>query len=267
MKNGCFFKRFSSRKVHNAYDFSNLDKAVQEKPAQAEELTVRENKKETDDSAHRIINSNHLRQALKEHTVCRKCVEKGETDIMRNVVDEFSKKLELSLGINIPDNIKQQYKEEYKSLHQKKTMPGIQLKERHCGIATSFRLNCSHLDHCYEIEPEKSCLHRTKREGKRSAAERLSWYALNNKLVLANLQNGGGCTEAATTLGFLDLPRALSIGNQGFHRIEMEIGKMLRDFAKEAMEYALMEEIKLTLEAEMREWNLSPHPKKTTYLF
>ena len=101
-----------------------------------------------------------------------------------------------------------------------------------------------------------------KKEGSRSTHEQLTWYNLNNQLVLSQLQNGAGTAEAATTLGFLDLPCVLSFGNKGFQSVEMEVGNLIRSFAEEAMEESLLEEIKLTLEAEMREWNVSPHPRK-----
>eukprot|EP00957_Ditylum_brightwellii_P046543 3531880-Ditylum_brightwellii.AAC.1 len=42
----------------------------------------------------------------------------------------------------------------------------------------------------------------------------------------------------------------------------MEVGQIICVFGEQAMDEALLEEIKLTLEDEMKEWNLSPLPRK-----
>eukprot|EP00957_Ditylum_brightwellii_P017716 1334663-Ditylum_brightwellii.AAC.1 len=48
----------------------------------------------------------------------------------------------------------------------------------------------------------------------------------------------------------------------------MEVGKIVRAFGEQAMDEALLEEIQLTLEHEMKEWNLSPLPReKKTIIF
>eukprot|EP00957_Ditylum_brightwellii_P193900 14766246-Ditylum_brightwellii.AAC.1 len=108
------------------------------------------------------------------------------------------------------------------------------------GIATAFKLQCdSHLNYCHMIEPKRSCFYGIKKEGSRSTHERLTWYNLNNQLVLSQLQNGAETAEAATTLVLLDLLCALSFGNK-----------------EEAMGGSLLEEIKLT-----------PHPRKKNHLY
>ena len=100
----------------------------------------------------------------------------------------------------------------------------MEIQEEYFGIATLHFKWHSHVKHCCAIEPKHSCFHGTKKVGKQSATKRLSWYTLKNQLVNLQLQNGCGPKEAATTLGFLDLPCALSFGNKGFCAVEMEVG-------------------------------------------
>eukprot|EP00957_Ditylum_brightwellii_P095373 7265303-Ditylum_brightwellii.AAC.1 len=83
----------------------------------------------------------------------------------------------------------------------------MEITEKHMGIAAMFE------------------------EGSRRTHERLTWYTLNNQLVLSQLQNDTGTTEAATTLD-------------------------------EAMNESLSDKVKLTLEAEMGQWNVSTNPKQ-----
>eukprot|EP00957_Ditylum_brightwellii_P119180 9091426-Ditylum_brightwellii.AAC.1 len=44
----------------------------------------------------------------------------------------------------------------------------------------------------------------------------------------------------------------------------MEVGQIIHVFGEQAMDEALLEEIKLTLEHEMKEWNLLPLPREKT---
>ena len=207
MELSSFYKRFSwERDPNEMYSFKQVTDST-DKPEETddkeEELTVRDKEatsKEKDPAAHCIININHLRQAVKDNMACRKCVKKREIDIMQNVVDELCTELEVALNISIPSNIILDFKKKYVVLDEPATMD---ISERHMGIATAFKLQCdSHLDHCHMIEPERSCFYGIKKEGSRSTHERLTWYNLNNQLVLSQLQNGAGTAEAATTLGF-----------------------------------------------------------------
>eukprot|EP00957_Ditylum_brightwellii_P013899 1048269-Ditylum_brightwellii.AAC.1 len=87
----------------------------------------------------------------------------------------------------------------------------------------------SHFDHSQVIEPEHSCLYGEKQDGKRSANKRLSWYSVNNKLVLLMMRHDRGATDTATHLAYLDLPRSSAMGNKGFDSIELDIGKVLQN--------------------------------------
>eukprot|EP00957_Ditylum_brightwellii_P056099 4252283-Ditylum_brightwellii.AAC.1 len=75
------------------------------------------------------------------------------------------------------------------------------------------------------------------------ANKRLSWYSVNNKLVLSMMQNGGGASDNATHLTFLDLPCSDAMANKGFNSIKLDIGKVFRNLAISAMDEALLEEI------------------------
>ena len=259
---------FSTKKpVDELYSFECLtshDNETSDESDDDGELTIGKvapYDQEKDRLSNHIININHLWKAIDDNTVCKKRSTKKEIDIMQNVVDEFSKKIKATMNINIPNDIILEFEKDWISDHQQ--APTMEIQEEHLGIATTLHFKCrSHVKHCCTIEPKPSCFHGTKQVGKRSTAKRLTWYALNNQLVLSQLQNGCGPKEAASTLGFLDLPRALSIGNKGFNAIEMEVGKIVRAFGEQAMDEALLEEIKLTLEHEMKEWNLSPLPRE-----
>eukprot|EP00957_Ditylum_brightwellii_P074374 5650713-Ditylum_brightwellii.AAC.1 len=65
------------------------------------------------------------------------------------------------------------------------------------------------------------------------------------------MQNGGGASDTARYLAFLDLPCAAAIGIKGFNLIKSDIGKVLCNLA-EAIDDALLEEIRLTLEDKMK---------------
>ena len=62
------------------------------------------------------------------------------------------------------------------------------------------------------------------------------------------MQHGGGATDTATRLAYLDLPCSSAMANKGFDLIELDIGKVLQNLAIEAMEEGLLEEIRLMLE-------------------
>eukprot|EP00957_Ditylum_brightwellii_P009085 686978-Ditylum_brightwellii.AAC.1 len=120
----------------------------------------------------------------------------------------------------------------------------------------------AHVDHSQVIEPEHSRLYGTKQDGKRRANKRLSWYSVNNKLVLSTMRHGGGATDTATHLAYLDLPHSSAMGNKGFNLVELDIGKVLRNLAIKAMEEGLLEKIKLTPEEKTKQWGNQPHPKE-----
>ena len=76
------------------------------------------------------------------------------------------------------------------------------------------------------------------------------------------MRHGGGATDTATHLAYLDLPRSSAMGNKGFDSVGFDIGKVLQNLAMEAMEDGLLEEIRLTLEEKMKQWGNQPHPKQ-----
>ena len=158
-----FYKHFSQERDPNEmYSFKQATDCTdkpEETDGEEEELTVRDKEatsKEKDPAAHRIININHLWQAVKDNMACRKCVKKREIDIMRNVVDELCMELEVALNISILCNIILDFKKKY-VFDEPATMD---ISEKHMGIATAFKLQCeSHLDHCHTIEPKRSCFY------------------------------------------------------------------------------------------------------------
>eukprot|EP00957_Ditylum_brightwellii_P009996 754078-Ditylum_brightwellii.AAC.1 len=152
-------------------------------------------------------------------------------------------------NINIPDNVILNFKQEYTK--KRKLQPSLDVKEEHVGIATKLQFICnSHSNHSQVVAPEHSSSYGEKQDGKRSANKKLSWYSVNNKLVLSMMRNGGGASATATYLAFLELPCSDAMANKGFNSIQSEIGK----------------EIKLMLEDKMKEWENQPHPKEKNHL-
>jgi len=263
-----FFQRFKMKEPEECYEVTALGDVNNDvNDEEAMELTNGKDgtkqKKQNDRASHRIIDMDQLQEAMKGAT-CMFCAEKNEKNIVRNVTDEFVNYLKRN-NISVPDNVVNDFKEQNK---KSKQLSSLLVKEEHIGIATRICFECSvHPDHCQVIEPERSSFYGEKRLGKRNATEHLSWYSINNKLVLSMMLNGGGGSDAAKHLSFLDLPCSVSVGTTGFASVEADIGKVLWDFAKEAMEDALLEEIRLTLEDNMKEWENAPHPKqKNTYI-
>ena len=72
-------------------------------------------------------------------------------------------------------------------------------------------------------------------------------------LVLGLLQIGGGCSDAMKLLAFFNLPNGKSMKDNKFKRIEDSIGSLIRDEAKNSIQNALEEEVRLTLKLENRE--------------
>ena len=107
-----FWNRFSTKKpVDELYSFECLtshDNETSDESNDDRELTIGKvapYDPKKDALSNRIININHLQKTIEDNTVCKKCSRQKEIDIMRNVVDEFSKKIKATMNINIPNDI------------------------------------------------------------------------------------------------------------------------------------------------------------------
>eukprot|EP00957_Ditylum_brightwellii_P139480 10630202-Ditylum_brightwellii.AAC.1 len=70
----------------------------------------------------------------------------------------------------------------------------------------------------------------------------MCWNAMNVRIVLASLATDAGGKEAATFLGFLDLPHSVSFGCYGLKKVEANLSNVLEKVTEEAMGDSLKKE-------------------------
>lgn len=114
------------------------------------------------------------------------------------------------------------------------------------GLSTSLTCKCK--NGCDVNVPHELINNRDKRKGRHGSEE----YAINTRFVIA-LQQVGGCgSEAEAIMASLNLPGSSNMKTHTFHRVENEIGKLIRNVAYQQCDSALEEEVFLTLEKEGR---------------
>ena len=111
-----------------------------------------------------------------------------------------------------------------------------------------MQISCPRCNRMVQTECERSMI---KKEKERYHANET--FAINIMLVLGLQQIGGGCSDAMKLLTFLNLPNSKSMKNNKLKRIEDSIGSIIRDKAKNSIQNALEEEVRLTLKLENRE--------------
>ena len=71
-------------------------------------------------------------------------------------------------------------------------------------------------------------------------------FAANTLFVLGLQQIGGGPAECQVLLTYLELPHSASFSRKAFCKIESKLGTVIKRIAKDSMEKAIDEEVRLT---------------------
>ena len=105
-----------------------------------------------------IINFNHLQHALEETAVCKLCSSKQNKNILGNTVDEYSRQIERSLGICIPQDLCDDFKKRVILRDDIAQTKKLFLSQSNCGTATSLRMSCKNHHGCsVDAEKPKCC--------------------------------------------------------------------------------------------------------------
>jgi hypothetical protein len=195
-----------------------------------------------EEATQRVINIVDLKEGLEKMT-CGECANDYADEQLHNFTAYLKE-----LGVKVPDSALEDFKV---SEHIAPPPEKLRFTKFDWGVATEVNISCKN-GHGFTAERQRSSLHGKRREGSKKTMDRLSWYELNVKLVLAGLAMGVGGKEMARLLAFLDLPTASSFETNGWNKIEDEIGPVLRKVARDAMNKALDEEIRLTIEKRLR---------------
>jgi len=213
---------------------------------------------------HRIVHLASLVDSLDTNFLCKHCVLENRDSTIRTTLDTFVNYLRGVLPSNIDiEDLYRQYEQENESDDSTiQLCQPMQVTEHTIGIATSITCKCNAKEvdgHIQEheftlVEPERAeVFHDLQREGIRSKQVSSKWFSLNHRAVLGAHALGSGGDDLATLFGLLDLPGSTLRAN--FKRLETETGKIVRQVAKEAMNKALDQEIKLTLKAQGKDYD------------
>ena len=86
-------------------------------------------------------------------------------------------------------------------------------------------------------------------KGKHTLHKKFHRYQLNFKLTLGAIASGIVPTNLARLSSFIDIPNVKAVNGRLFRNMELIVGLILRQVGTKAMEEALEEEMKLTLES------------------
>ena len=86
-------------------------------------------------------------------------------------------------------------------------------------------------------------------KGKYTLHKKSHRYQLNFKLTLGAIASGIVPTNLARLSSFIDIPNVKAVNGRLFRKMELSVGPILRQVGTKAIEEALKEEIKLTLES------------------
>ena len=138
------------------------------------------------------------------------------------------------------------------------------------GLEPIVSVTCTNCNSVYKLPNEYSQYKGFSYTGKKTIRENCSWFNTNLKFVLGTLASGIGASEAATLLSFIGLPNLQSFSRRQFHRIELLVGKCLRNIADISTKEALELEIKMTQDfkqEENRDWKTDDNPTGLTLSF
>ena len=129
------------------------------------------------------------------------------------------------------------------------------MRESSVALATNLVFQCRN-GHQFTVEPDPcTTLNGQTQSSSTRLRQRASWYEVNVLFVLGLLASGCGGTESSIIASFLGLPGSQYFGNNHFTAIEEEIGRYLREVAKETMETALSQEIEMSVsKSEFKKW-------------
>jgi hypothetical protein len=133
----------------------------------------------------------------------------------------------------------------------------IQMLNETVTLATSWRLECLSKE-CSFIDYADSLAAARLPHINEDGHQRSTNFAVNALYVLGVIANGDGPTEAARLLGFLGLPRALTMEGYNFTVIEDRLAPAIAELNEEILYNNLQKEVKATVSAsEYEAWQNS----------
>ena len=202
------------------------------------ECTDDDETEQKNDSAmctHQLINTRALENTIKETLVC-KCA-------LNTTIDDF-----ITYCVSNDNQLEREKLTRLKEQWQKKRNPvrKVHIHIENFGLEPLIYLKCGNCKQENKIENEMTKFVGTSYKGKKMNVENCSWYATNLRVVLGTLASGLGATDSSSLLVHLGLPNLQSFSKQQFTRIELRIGKYLREVAGTSMRESLVAEIEKT---------------------
>lgn len=219
-----------------------------------------------------ILSVDSLQESLEKNLLCKACTgaacEKTCTDEAIGFVLYLKTHSNESLnGLDVED-IQAKYREYADRSRPIRDKPQQHLESTSTlnvgrsngrALAQTIVCECKHDDETiHEFEVSPSMAKPEWRSSKETRSDAAIHCQVHSKLVIAIISFGMGKTEATTIAGFLDLESAHSFGHKRYRAIENDIGSTVIDISEEALNEALLHEIKLACEEQgisFDEWN------------
>ena len=193
--------------------------------------------RQNNSAAYQLLNLHSLERLMEDKMMCR-CAVDTEID---SFISFCSQRRDTELTCDVLKELKNKWKVSHKRSNK------IKINVEHIGIEPIMSIECPMCNKKQCIDNQMTRFHGENYDGKASKHENCSWYASNVKLVLGTLASGMGASDMSSFVSFLGLPNVQSFSRTQFHRIELRIGKFLREVAETSMQAALEIEVQNTL--------------------
>ena len=216
------------------------------------EHTVHNEKGINRDNCYQLVNLPRLEQWLNENCVCR-CHLYREIDRFTRHCTTYGNQM---TGEDVKE-IAQKWK------LARKERQTLTLDAKNYGVEPIITMECSSCQKKRELPNDTTKYFGYRYDGVPTTRPNSSWFTSNLRLVMGTLASGMGATEISTLASFIGLPNIHSFSEKAFKKIEMLVGKCIREVANKSMDLALNEEVKLTQEykkVKQEDWKTSEQP-------
>ena len=242
------------RQVSNSTVFNGLCEVMDPVPEDNDD------RRNTGNSTHQMINMKDMERLINMNLRCS-CSLRTETDDFLTFCSNLNNQMTCEQMIELR-----------KTWHQRRSekTATIKFNVQNMGLEPMVTMTCSNCNNVFRLPNEYSKYNGISYSGKSTIRENCSWFSTNLRFVLGTLAAGIGATEAATLLSFIGLPNLQSFSRKQYRRIELLLGKYLRETADESMTEMLELEIEQTQQFKqepIQDWRTIDNPTGLTLSF